>query len=268
MGNFEFIAGLGYGWVFVIDLACIIAGGIIGTIIITKVLRRMFRKSKNIDDAIVTFLVNAAKVLCIVIILTLLLQRLGVQMPTIVAVLGAAGAAIALALRDSLANIAGGVMIIVTHPFRQGDLISIGNDRGRVEHIDLFLTTLRTLDYRTITVPNGIINTSVVYNETNRDIRRVDCEFSISYESDIEKAKEILHNICLDGDLILDDPEPMIGVTGHKDSGITIECLAYCRQDDQWDTRYYLYETAKTAFDEAGIEIPYPHLNISVVKRR
>ena len=266
MGMFESIAALGSGWVFVINLVCIAAGGVICTAIIVRVLKQVLKKSSAIDNAIITFIVNAVKVICTIILVTIILQMFGVSMSTIVAVVGAAGAAIALAIRDSLANIAGGVMIIVTHPFGQGDMIRVGEDRGVVEKIDLFLTTLRATDYKTITIPNGVINTSVIYNETDRDVRRVDCEFMITYDTEVEKAKSVLREVCRDGEIILDDPEPWIGVTRHEENWMIVECLAYCKQADQWDARYYLNEAVKAAFEEAGIGFPSPHLDVNVVK--
>ena len=266
MGIFEPIANLGPAWVFFINLVCVLVGGIIGTIIIVKILGHVLKKSERVDNAVVKFCVNAVKVACVIVLIAIILQMFGVHMSTIVAVLGAAGAAIALALRDSLANIAGGFMIIITHPFSEGDLISINDDRGRVEHIDLFLTTLRTPDYRTVTIPNGLINTSVVYNESNQQLRRVDCQFSISYDSDMDKAKEILHRICEEGPLISMAREPWIGVIRHEDSGLALECLAYCREGDQFTAKYYLNETAKKEFDKAGIDIPYQHVDVKIEK--
>lgn len=117
---------------------------------------------------------------------------LGIPMSTVVAVLGAAGAAIALALRDSLANIAGGMMIIITRPFSKDDLIDVGTVSGKVENIDLLLTTLKTYDNKTITIPNGLINTSILVNHSKESKRRVDCTFNIGYGNDIGRVKELL----------------------------------------------------------------------------
>ena len=264
MGIFEPIASLGPGWVFVINLACVVFGGFIVTAIIVKTLRKVLRKSEKIDNAIITFVVNAVKVICIVIFVTIILQLFGVSMTTIVAVLGAAGAAVALALRDSLANVAGGIMIIITHPFGAGDLISVGETRGYVESIDLFLTKLRTFDRRTVTIPNGIINTSVVFNESNREIRRVDRYYSIAYEADIPKAIEVLKKVCEDSEYVVSDPAPIIGPSKYEESGVTIDCLAYCKVDDYWNAGYDLGKRVKDAFAEAGIEIPYPHMDVTV----
>lgn len=264
MGIFKPIAELGEGWVFVINLFCVIVGGIIGTLIIVKFLRKVLKKWKDIDSAIINFIVNSVRVACVMVLTAIVLQMFGVSMTAIVAVLGTAGAAIALALRDSLANIAGGVMIIVTHPFEQGDIVKIGEHRGIIEHIDLFLTTMKTTDYQTVTIPNSIINTSVVYNETNRDTRRVDCLYPIAYDADVKKAKEILHDICDKSDLILNEPTPWIGISDYADSGLILECLFYCRQGDQWTSRYYMNEAVNETFRNEGIEIPYPHMDVKM----
>lgn len=264
MDIFEPIANMGPVGIFFANLICTIAGGVIATVIIVRVLKHILKKSDRVDNAVVKFVVNAVKAVCITILVAIVLQMFGVSMSTIVAVLGAAGAALALALRDSLANIAGGFMIIITHPFSEGDLISVNNDRGRVEHIDLFLTTLRTLDLKTVTIPNGLINTSVVYNESNQELRRVDCRFSISYDADIDRAKEILRRICEEGSLITMEKEPCIGIKKHEDSGLQLECLAYCKEGDQWNAEYYLNEAVRNEFAKAGIVIPYPHVDVTM----
>ena len=167
-------------------------------------------------------------------------------------------------MKDSLANVAGGIMIIITHPFKQGDLISVGENRGYVEAIDLFLTKLRTFDRRTVSIPNGLINTSVVYNESDREIRRVDRSYSIAYEADIAKAIDTLKRVCAESEFIVSDPPPIIGAGTYGDNGITIECLAYCRMEDYWNAGYDLNKRVKDAFAEEGIEIPYPHMDVTV----
>lgn len=267
MGKIKFFADLGEGWVFVLDLVALIILGLAATGIILRILKRILKRAEQIDASVHTFLINAVRVVCYTMLLAMALQHVGVGVSTIVAVLGAAGAAIALALRDSLANIAGGLMIIVTHPFGKGDLISVNGNRGRVEKIDLFLTTLQTLDRKTITIPNGLINTSVVYNESDREIRRVDCEFTVSYDTDIEKAKDVLSAVCEASSEILRDPKPVIGVKKYGDSGIVLEVLACCSPKNYFSVEYYLKETVKVAFDENDIDIPYNHVDVKLIKR-
>ncbi len=241
---------------------------LIGLIVIKLILgftRRALKRS-SIDAVLYTFIVNAIKIVSVIILVTMCLGILGVQMSTIVAVLGAAGAAIALALKDSLANIAGGVMIIVTKPFSRDDYIDIGTVSGKVKDIDLFLTTLRTYDNKTITVPNGLVNTSVLVNHSREDIRRVDCQFGISYESDIALAKQLMQEICDNSDLIINEPKATIGVSRHDDSSVIMDMFAWCRTEDYWTARYFIEEEVKRIFDENGIEIPYPHMDVKLKK--
>ena len=251
-------------WGTLIRLALLIVIGMMLITLIIAALRRLLNKSGSMDEMLSSFIISAVRVICIIILVAMCLDTVGVNIGTIVAVLGAAGAAIALALKDSLANVAGGLMIIITQPFRQGDLINIGNYRGRVQKIDLFLTTLRTLNFEIITIPNGLVNTSILVNESREEIRRVDLKFGISYDSDVAKAKEVMREVCRRTKLVLADREPGIGVSGHDDSAIILDLLAWCRTENYFDAKYYLLEHVKTAFDEAGITIPYPHLVVQM----
>lgn len=251
-------------WATLIRLALIIVIGMIVIQILLAVIRRILKKIDSLDEMLNSFVINAVRIICIIMLIAICLDTLGVNVGTIVAVLGAAGAAIALALKDSLANIAGGLMIIITRPFKKGDLINLGEYRGRVQEIDLFLTTLRTLNYQVITIPNGLVNTSILVNESREEIRRVDLTFGISYDSDVVRAKEILREVCRKSDLVLDDREPSIGVRSNDDSAIVLELLAWCRTEDYFKTQYYLLEQVKLAFDAGGIHIPYPHMVVQM----
>ena len=234
--------------------------------ILLAVIRRLLKKIDSLDEMLHSFIINAVRVICIIVLIAICLDTLGVNIGTIVAVLGAAGAAIALALKDSLSNVAGGLMIIITQPFKQGDLINIGEYRGRVQKIGLFLTTLRTLNYQTITIPNGLVNTSILVNESREETRRVDLTFSISYDSDVIRAKEVLREVCRKTDLVLKTPEPSIGVRSNDDSAIVLDLMAWCRTEDYFKTEYYLLEEVKKAFDAARITIPYPHVVVQIEK--
>ena len=253
-------------WATLIRLALIIIIGLIVITILLAVIRRLLKKIDSLDEMLHSFIINAVRVICIIVLIAICLDTLGVNIGTIVAVLGAAGAAIALALKDSLSNVAGGLMIIITQPFKQGDLINIGEYRGRVQKIGLFLTTLRTLNYQTITIPNGLVNTSILVNESREETRRVDLTFSISYDSDVTRAKEVLREVCRKTDLVLKTPEPSIGVRSNDDSAIVLDLLAWCRTEDYFKTEYYLLEEVKKAFDAAGITIPYPHMVVQIEK--
>ncbi len=245
----------------ILNLVITVGIGLLVIKIILHFTRRALKRS-SLDAVLYKFIVNAVKAVCLIVLATMCLGILGVQMSTIVAVLGAAGAAIALALKDSLANIAGGVMIIITKPFIRDDYIDIGDVSGKVKDIDLFLTTLRTYDNKTITVPNGLVNTSILVNHSREDMRRVDCQFGISYETDLTKAKDLMRGICRDSELILDEPEATIGVSKLDDSSVLMDMLAWCRTDDYWEVKYFLEEEVKKVFDENGIDMPYPQMEV------
>ncbi len=244
-------------------IVLIAAIGFVLTKIVIKITDKALKKS-TADPILYTFVRNIIRVVAVIIIVTMCLGVLGIQIHTIIAVVGAAGVAIALALKDSLANIAGGVMIIITKPFGRDDLIDIGEVSGQVKDIDLFLTTLRTYDNKTITIPNGIVNTSILVNHSKESQRRVDCTFGIGYEDDIGKAKDIMREVCNANELIFKDPEPLIGVANHRDNAVEMDLKVWCRTDDYWDVKYYLEENIKTAFDENGIRIPYPQMDVHI----
>ena len=249
-----------------IKLAVMVLAGLIVLKITLKITRKALDRS-SLDVVLYTFIINAIKTVAVIILITMCLGLLGVQLSTIIAVIGAAGAAIALALKDSLANIAGGVMIIVTKPFNRDDYIDIGNVSGKVKDIDLFITTLMTYDNKTITVPNGLVNTSILINHSKEDIRRVDCKFNIGYSSDIVLAKQLMKDICDRSDMVLEDPEPVIGVSDHGESAVIMDLLAWCHTDDYWTLKYFLEEEVKHVFDENNIAIPYPQMDIHIEKK-
>ncbi len=248
-----------------IRLIAIVLVGLLITKVVLHITRKSLRKS-DADPVVYTFIQNAVKAVCIIILITVCLGAIGIPMSTIVAVIGAAGAAIALALKDSLANIAGGVMIIITQPFKKDDLIDIGDISGKVESIDLFLTTLKTYDNKTITIPNGLINTSVLVNHSKENVRRVDCTFGIGYSNDIHQAKQILQNVCDVNSDIMKKPAPLIGVANHGDNAVMLDLKVWCDTDKYWDVKYFLEENVKIAFDENGIEIPYPQMDVHIKK--
>lgn len=237
---------------------------LIGYIIIRMllgVLKKILEKS-TLDVSLHTFILNSVKAALWIVLIVTVLGVLGIPTSTFVAVLGAAGAAIALALKDSLGNIAGGIIILVTKPFKQGDFIDITEIAGVVEHIDLLYTTLRTFDNKIVSIPNGKITTGVMVNYSKEDIRRVDCRFSVGYDDDIAEVKNVLFAVAEANPDILAEPEPFAGVAGHGESAVEIDFRVWCDTDKYWDVKYFLEENVKIAFDEAGISIPYPQMDI------
>ena len=180
--------------------------------------------------------------------------------------LGACGAAVALALKDSLGNIASGIIILANKPFIRGDVIEVTGITGIVQSIDLLVTTLKTYDNKVITIPNGTITASVMVNYSREKSRRVDVTFAISYDSDIARAKDVLMAVAESNKDIFADPAPVTGVAEHQQSGILLDLKVWCETSRYYDVRYYLEEQVKLAFDEANITIPYPQMDVRVIK--
>jgi len=223
-------------------------------------------KKTSLDGAIHTFILSAMRIILYIVLVVVLLGVLEVPTTPLITVLGAGGAAIALALKDSLGNIAGGLLILVNQPFRKGDEIDIDGTYGEVEQIDLFVTTLRTYDNKVITIPNGSINTSVIVNYSLRERRRVDCKFGISYDSDLALAKSVLLEVAASNPDIYKDPAPFTGVASHGESSVVLDLKVWCDTDKYYSVKYYLTEQVKLAFDEANISIPYPQMDVRVIK--
>ncbi|MGP1570463.1 MAG: mechanosensitive ion channel family protein [Eubacteriales bacterium] len=245
----------------VVESIFIILIGVILLKICLFIVRKILLKS-NIDVSLHRFILNIIKVLICIVILISVCGAVGINTTSFVAVLGAAGAAVALALKDSLANIAGGIIIIITKPFKMGDFVDLGDTCGVVQEIDLLYTILKTYDNQVISVPNGKITTSVIKNASFEETRRVDLVFSISYDDDFDKAKETLEKLAKSNSDIFSDPEPFIGIAAYNDSSIDIDFRVWCDTEKYAQIKYYITNNVKKYFDTAGISIPFPHIEI------
>ncbi len=255
----EIIAGKG------LESIVVIAIGFVIMKICTSVVRRLLLKSR-LDVSLHKFVLNIIKVLFYIVILISVCGVLGINTTSFVAVIGAAGAAVALALKDSLANIAGGIIIIITKPFKMGDFVDLGNTQGVVQEIDLLYTRLKTYDNRMIAVPNGTVTTSVIKNSTFEETRRVDFVISISYSDDFEKAKKVLSELAKSNKDIFSQPEPFIGISAYNQSSIDLDFRIWCDTRKYFEIKYYITDNLKSRFDEAGITIPFPQLEITTKK--
>ena len=251
-----------------LDVAMALVVLLIGVILIKAVLhftRKILEKS-SLDESVYLFVLRGTKVALWAVLIIAVLTMVGVPAASLVTVLGAGGAAIALALKDSLGNVAGGILILINKPFIKGDVIELGGVTGVVDEIDLMTTQLHTADNKIITVPNGTITTSVLTNYSREEIRRVDCQFSVSYDADLSQVKEILYNVAICNEDILKDREPVIGVAAQGESGILLDLKVWCLNSEYFDVKYYLEENVKIAFDEAGINIPYNTMDVHIIK--
>ena len=246
----------------------IIAATLVAGWIVIRILLHIEKKAlsrSNLDEALHLFILKATKITMWIVLIVALLPKVGISPASLVAVLGAGGAAIALALKDSLGNVAGGIIILMTKPFSRGDTIEIGEITGIVDDIDLLTTQLHTFDNKLITMPNGTVTNSILINYSRADKRRVDCVFSVGYRADLTEAKSILARIAASHPEILDEPEPLIGVSSHGESAVKLDLKVWCSTESYYDVKYYLEENVKTAFDEAGIHIPYPQMDVHIV---
>lgn len=216
----------------------------------------------RMDEMLVRFLESIVKALLQVVVVIAALSELGVQTTSLIAILGAAGLAIGLALQNSLSNFAAGVLLLVFKPFKAGDFVEAGGVTGIVEQIRVFNSVLRTLDNREITVPNGKIYNDVITNYSARDTRRIDLVVGISYDSDIRKSKELVEAIIADDQRILKDPAPTWGVMDLADSSVNLYIRPWVAAADYWNTRCDLLEVIKTTFDANGIGIPFPQMDV------
>ena len=223
-------------------------------------------QKKNVDLTLRKVSVPWLKRILILLGFVCVLTYLGIETSAIAATITSIGLTIGLALQGSLANFAGGVIIVVMRPYKIGDFIECDGQSGTVEDIKLFYTYLRTSDNKVIVIPNGVAGNSVVTNYNVKDTRRNDILFSISYDCDFEKAK-ILIKECMDNnELILQDPEPFINIKEHADNAIVILARYFTKSDDFWAALWYMMEAVKKTFDENGITIPYPQLDVHIKK--
>jgi small conductance mechanosensitive channel len=180
----------------------------------------------------------------------------------LIALVGAAGLAIGLALQDSLKNFAAGVLLIFFRPFKEGDFVEVAGVSGVAEQITIFNTVMRTGDNREVIVPNGAIYSDIITNYNRRPTRRIDMIVGISYDSDIRLAKQILSEILAADERVLEDPAPKIAVAELADSSVNFVCRPWVKTDDYWDTKWDITEQIKLRFDEAGIGIPFPQMDV------
>jgi len=209
-----------------------------------------------------TFITSIAHITAIIFIAIAALSELGIQTTSLIAIVGAAGLAIALSLQGSLSSFAAGVMIIAFRPFKVDDYIEAGGTAGIVEEIQIFSTRLRTADNKTVIVPNAAIINNNIVNYSAKDTRRVDMVFGISYKDDIGMAREILRDVVKQDDRILEDPEPVIAVSQLADSSVNLIVRPWVKTEDYWTVLWDLTEAVKLRFDKEGINIPFPQRDI------
>lgn len=259
---------LDWMWAVLPNLAIALILLFAGTYIIrfiNKMVSRFFLK-KDYDLALETFLQSFISIALKMILFVLVITQLGVQTTSLVAVLASAGLAIGLALQGSLANFAGGVLILLFKPFKIGDFISAQGVDGTVKEISIFTTKVSTFGNQIAIIPNGQLSNNTIVNYNSQDTRRDKIDVGIGYGSNIKKAKEILLAICDENETILKNPTPEVYVGELGDSSVNLTLRFWANNPDFWAAHFHVLEETKYRFDAAGIEIPFPQRVITQMK--
>ncbi|MCF8111883.1 MAG: mechanosensitive ion channel [Desulfobacteraceae bacterium] len=258
------------GTVFGVKLLAAIVVLVLGRWV-AMVLRNFLEKSMrrtDVDETLISFTANLAYIALFAFVIIAALAQLGIQTTSFIAILGAAGLAIGLALQGSLANFAAGVLMLLFKPFKVGDYIEGGSTAGTVKEIQIFNTILLTPDNKTVIVPNAKMTGDKIVNYAAQGTRRVDMVFGISYDSDIDKAKQILHELLKNDSRILPDPAPMVVVLELADSSVNIACRPWVNASDYWTFYFDMMEGVKKQFDANGISIPFPQRDVHMYQEQ
>ncbi len=240
----------------------------IGNLIVKAVANSVSKvlQKKKMDRAVVEFIHGLVRYLLFVIVLIAALGRLGVQTASVVAVIGAAGLAVGLALQGSLSNFAAGVLIVAFRPFKSGDYVEIGGVAGSVDSIQIFQTVLTTPDNKMVVVPNGSVIGSPITNYSRHDTRRIDLMIGVSYGADLQKTKELLTKICESDERVLKEPGVQVGVHTLADSSVNFVVRPWVSTAEYWNVYFDLMQAIKEGLDKEGIEIPFPQMDVHMNK--
>lgn len=234
---------------------------------VARAISRFLEKAllaKAVDKAVVSFIASIVYALILIATLLMALSQVGVQTTSFIAILGAAGLAVGLALQGSLANFASGILIILFRPFKSGDFIEAGGVTGTVDKIEIFQTMMKTPDNKLVIVPNAQVTGGAITNYSAEAIRRVDLVIGISYDSDLRKAKQILQDILKNDSRVLQVPAAAVNVAALADSSVNFNVRPWVNSADYWGVYWDTLEKVKLTFDEQGIAIPFPQMDVHV----
>ncbi|MFT6051456.1 MAG: small conductance mechanosensitive channel [Halioglobus sp.] len=251
-----------------IKIALALAIFIVGRIVVGALVRiaDKLMLSQEVDEMLVRFVSSILRWVLLLFVIIAALSQLGVDTTSLIALLGAAGLAIGLSLQSSLSNFASGVMIIVFRPFTKGNFVEVAGATGVVDSISIFTTTLTTPDNKEVIIPNGAVLGGNITNFSARPTRRVDMVFGISYDDDLRKARKVLEDIIAADERILAEPAPVIAVGELADSSVNFLVRPWVNAADYWDVYWETTEAVKLKFDEAGLSIPYPQMDLHIDK--
>jgi len=228
---------------------------------ITKALRKAMQRTE-MDETLEDFLGSIAYATLLVAVILASVDTLGVNITSLLAIVGAAGLAVGLALKDSLGNFAAGVMLIIFRPFTKGDFVEVAGTAGTVDEVRIFNTILTTPDNKQITLPNGLITADAITNYSAMDKRRVDLVIGVGYDDDLKVARDTLLRVCNDHEKVLKEPAPAVWVVELGDNSVNFNVRPWANTDDYWGVYGDILETAKVELEAAGCSIPYPQRDV------
>jgi small conductance mechanosensitive channel len=232
-----------------------------------RIVERLMKKGKT-DEIVIGFVGSIVYIAMMVFVVLAALGQVGIQTTSFIAILGAAGLAIGLALQGSLSNFASGFLLIIFRPFKVGDFIDAAGVMGSVESIQIFTTTLKTPDNKTIIVPNSSIYSGNITNFSANETRRVDMTVGVSYDADLSQVKQILKEIAEGDERVMADPAPVIAVSELGDNSVNLVMRMWAKTSDYWGVYFDSTEAVKLRLDEAGIGIPYPQRDVHIYEHK
>jgi small conductance mechanosensitive channel len=232
---------------------------------VMKLMDKVYEK-KSVEKSLRSFLSGVVKVLLYVVIVLIIIQVLGINTTSLVAMIASAGLAIGMALSGTLQNFAGGVMILLLRPYRIGDYIDAQGEEGTVTKIGLFSTEIVTVDNRIIYIPNSTISTSVIDNYSTSEMRRVDWTVSVEYGTDPEKVRKVLVDMLKSDSRVAADPAPVVFLVNLADSSVDFSARAWCKNEDYWGLKFDIQERIYVELPKNGINFPFPQLDVNLKK--
>jgi small conductance mechanosensitive channel len=253
-----------WGLKLIVALAIYVIGKWIAKLI-TNTLRKLMN-GRDVDPTLVSFLGNVVYGILLAAVILAALDTLGLPVTSLVAVVGAAGLAVGLAMKDSLGNFASGVMLVMFRPFSKGDFVEVAGVAGKVDEIRIFSTILTTADNKLVIIPNGQVAADTITNYTAKDQRRIDMVFGVGYDDDLKVARDVLTRLCADHPKVLDDPATNIFVLNLGESSVDFAVRPWSKTEDYWTVWGDLMEQAKVELEAAGCSIPYPQRDVHLHK--
>jgi small conductance mechanosensitive channel len=247
---------------FIVAIVILYVGKFIAKLI-CKGVNKILTK-KDLDTTVISFIGNMLYGVLVTIVFIIAISHLGFNTSSLVAIVGAAGLAIGLALQGSLANFASGILLITFKPFKAGDFVETAGIAGIIEEVHVFSTKLRTGDNKTVIIPNGSITSGTITNYSTKPTRRIDLVIGVGYSADLAQAKEILLNVASNHELVLKDQAVTVGVSELADNSVNFVVRPWVKTENYWPVYFDLMETIKVELDKAGIEIPFPQLSVHV----